>query len=185
MINVRQGLFETNSSSVHTMIIRVDDWYEQSEYNTDDKKYVIKGDYYGRCPQTPLETTEQKLNYIWTMVNCLYGKHIINWDTKEDAYQDLEKFILWTKMIHDVCPNALLIEPDVNSWNVAIDHSYELKKFAEELENNPVLLLHLLLGYGWIDITGDEYACWPSILPYPWYELFKLNSSTYLYVKGN
>lgn len=61
MINVRNGIFETNSSSCHSLIIDKDSWFDN---NIDDKYYIVKGGYYGRCPRIPLESTQEKLDYI-------------------------------------------------------------------------------------------------------------------------
>lgn len=155
MLNIRSGVFETNSSSCHNLIIRKEDW---AKNDVDNHPYIIKGGYYGRCPQIPLESTEDKLNYIWTMVNGLFGLHYIDYTNKVIDYIDKTRFEQWKRMIIKICPNAQLIEPCVDDYNIGIDHVYELESFAKEVEKNPDILQNFLLSYSWIDISGDEYA---------------------------
>lgn len=182
MFNIRKGVFETNSSSVHSLVIKKDDWYSDS---TDDKEYIVTGGYYGRSPHIPLETTQEKLDYIWTMVDGLFGKQCVDWKNRVYDYIDKERWEKWKQMITKICPNAKLIEPEIDNWDIGIDHVQELDKFADAVEKDPRILRYLLLSYSWIDVTGDEYANWPGILPYPYYELTNINDWTLLYIKGN
>jgi len=182
MINIRNGAFETNSSSVHSLVIRKDSWFDN---DIDDKYYTVKGGYYGRCPQIPLESTQEKLDYIWTMVNGLFGQHCIDWKNKIYEYVDITRFEKWKQMIFEICPHAELEEIDPEGCDVWIDHVYELEAFADAVESDPRILRYFLLSYSWIDISGDEYANWADILPYPWGEIVEINNHTLLYVKGN
>ena len=189
MINIRHGLFETNSSSVHSLVIHKNDWLNES-YCT--KSYVIKGGYYGRSPQLPFDDIEGKLNYIWTMVEGLYGwdydynksidKKNFKWELK---IRNPEKYLLWQNMLYEICPNIKLVPISPGNWDVGIDHVYELENFAKEVEKNPELLKYLLLSYSWISVAGDEYPSWENLLPYPWGKLTKINDYTFVYMKGN
>ena len=61
-IKIRKGVFETNSSSVHTLVFHKVDI--NNAVCIDEMK--IYGGYYGRCPRAPLTTIEERLNYLWT-----------------------------------------------------------------------------------------------------------------------
>ena len=63
-INIRSNVFETNSSSVHTIVFHKTDFSNV----LDDTYMEIHGGYYGRCPELPLTTIEERLNYLWTAV---------------------------------------------------------------------------------------------------------------------
>lgn len=191
MINIRTGVFETNSSSVHSLVIRTDSWFDKPEYNTDDGHYVVKGGYYGRSPQLPTEELIDKLNYIWTMVNELYGE-TYNWDDRNPEtgeYStkiiDSNKYKLWQDMIHQICPKAELIPIAASDYNCGIDHAYNLTSFAEAIEKDINLLRYFLLSYSWIEVGGDEYPNLVCVLDIPWGELVKISNHTYIYVKGN
>ena len=196
MIQYRNGIFETNSSSCHSLIIRRDKtWFNNPKHCIDNASYTITGDYYGRTPQLPIEDTEAKLNYIWTMVNGLWGLCFANYKDKEGnwlkeedrqvKYQNESRFMKWRRMLQDIFPNATFVTVAANNYDVGIDHVYDLEPLADFIEENPDLLYSFLLDYSWIDISGDEYAHWPGILPYPWDTPVEINKSTYLYVKGN
>lgn len=185
MLKIRKNSFETNSSSVHALVIREDSWFDEPEHMIDEKKYEIKGDYYGRAPQIAFDSTERKLNYIWTMVIGLFGKHYVDWETKTIDYVNKERFDKWCDMIYAICPKANLIEPAVDDWNIGIDHVYKLEEFANIIEDDPSLLRQFILSYSWIEVFGDEYPCWVYLFQLPHEELIDLNYGNYIYVKGN
>ena len=192
MINIRAGVFETNSSSVHSLIIQKDDWYNDK---IDYTPYVIESGNYGRCPRIPIENVEGKLKYIWTMVNDLWGLDFKSYldadgnllppEEREVCYKNEIRFHRWRDKLQKIFPNAEFITTPAGDWNYGIDHVQGLTQFADDLENRPELLRYLLFAYSWIDIGGDEYANWPCILPYPWEKLVDINNNTVLYVKGN
>lgn len=194
MIQFRKGIFETNSSSCHTLVIQKDSWYDN--HCVDDTPYIVEGGYYGRCPQVPLESTEEKLNYIWTMVNDLWGYEFKsytdergNWIEEADRevqYRDFKKFNQWEANLQEMFPNTKFIPIMPGDWEKGIDHAYELENFADSIEVHPELLKYLLFSYSWIDISGDESANWPEILSYPYGELIGIKGGyVILYVKGN
>ena len=119
------------------------------------------------------------------MVNGLFGQHCIDWKNKIYEYVDITRFEKWKQMIFEICPHAELEEIDPEGCDVWIDHVYELEAFADAVESDPRILRYFLLSYSWIDISGDEYANWADILPYPWGEIVEINNHTLLYVKGN
>lgn len=194
MINIRNGAFETNSSSVHSLIIRKDEWFDDK--CVDNTPYIIKGGYYGRSPQIPIENTEGKLNYIWTMVNCLWG---LDWDSYKDEegnwipeeertthYMNGSRFKRWKRKLQKMFPKTQFIDIPAGNYDYGIDHACSLEQFADDMENHPELLKYLLFSYSWIEVSGDEYANWPCMLPYPWEELVEINNGRdVIYIKGN
>ena len=194
MFNIRNGLFETNSSSVHSLVVCKDDWFDDKYI--DKTPYIIEGGYYGRCPQIPIESTEGKLNYIWTMVNNLWG---LDWDAYKDEegnwipeekrtthYINESRFHRWEQKLHKMFPKAKFVMIPAGDYEYGIDHVYNLKQFANDMENHPELLRYLLFSYSWIEVTGDEYANWPCILDYPWETLTEINNGMdVIYIKGN
>jgi len=57
-IRIRRGVFETNSSSVHTLVFHPTEEYINENY------MVIRGGEYGRYPLRPLKDLEDRLNYL-------------------------------------------------------------------------------------------------------------------------
>lgn len=194
MINIRKGVFETNSSSVHSLVIRKDSWFDND--CIDNTPYIIKGGYYGRTPQIPIESTEGKLNYIWTMVNNLWG---LDWDAYKDEegnwipeeertahYVNGSRFKRWKRKLQKMFPKTQFIDIPAGNYNYGIDHPYGLEQFADDMENHPELLKYLLFSYSWIEVGGDEYANWPCLLDCPWEELVEINGGVdVIYIKGN
>jgi len=194
MINIRSNVFETNSSSVHSLVIRKDSWFDDK--CIDDTPYLIQGGYYGRCPQIPIEDTEGKLNYIWTMVNCLWGLHYTAYKDEDGNYLEEEerpvdyyneqRFNRWKKKLQKMFPRATFVTNSPNNWDYGIDHAGGLENFADSMENHSELLKYLLFSYSWIEVSGDEYANWPCMLSYPWEELIEINDGrNIIYIKGN
>ena len=68
-VNIRSNVFETNSSSVHTIVFHPTDI--TNVVCIDSMK--IEGGQFGRSPKFPLTTIEERLNYLWTAIwdNCI------------------------------------------------------------------------------------------------------------------
>lgn len=192
MINIRTRLFETNSSSVHTLVF----------HKTDPLKIIcddpmeIYGGSYGRCPQAPLDSLYERLNYLWTAIwdYCISYNYIretgqweININKKELQW--------WKDEIHTYCPNAILHHIDPESW-YGIDHTDLMSNLLEAMKQDSSILKDFLLdSNATIYIDGDEYESSFDYDEIPkvniWdgeeYEtLLPLSDQTgYFYVKGN
>lgn len=70
MFNIRNEIFETNSSSSHALCMNKNDERNYHFYDTDDEDFIIftMGEYgwYGDDCDSP----QEKLNYLLTMVVC-------------------------------------------------------------------------------------------------------------------
>lgn len=193
-MQIRSNVFETNSSSVHTIVFHPTEM--SNVVNTNIMK--IKGGQYGRCPQEPLTTIEERLNYLWTAIwdNCIEGfnfstdKYETNWDEVK----------WWKDAIHLYCPNAILYDlVDDGGWDYPyVDHAILMKPLMEAMKKDILLLKYYLLDpNGYIIVTGDEaydeeereYFN-PDTIPHiDWSDsetvVFNERDQEYVYVKGN
>jgi len=193
-IKIRSNVFETNSSSVHTIV-----FHPTAMSNvvcTDIME--IKGGQYGRMPKYPLSTIEERLNYLWTAIwdNCI-GTFNYNSQKYESDFDELK---WWKNAIHLYCPNAILYNlEDDDSWNFPyVDHSALVQPLLDAMKKDISLLKYFLLDpEGYIIISGDEayedeereYFN-PDLIPeVSWDEseqvLFDKIKQEYVYVKGN
>ena len=197
MLQIRKGLFETNSSSVHTLVIAADDWtVEHLPETVSYEPFVIKGDTYGRIPEAPVDSIEGKLNYIWAAVLELWGPSYSaytengEWLPAEKrpwVWQNEERFNLWKNHLQKMFPLAeFSIEGEMH-YDVYIDHISELEPFMDALENDWSLLdLFLFSESSWFEQGGDEYSGPWEMLDYPWGELcYDHTHQKYIYLKGN
>ena len=152
MLKIRKNIWETNSSSTHTLVFhKIDD--------TDCLQYMdIHGGHYGRMPQPILTSVEEKLNYLWTAIWDY--THRIDWDKKEyPLIEDTGKLKWWKDSIHNYCPNAVLYNIPESDWDTYIDHGLLTFPLLEEMYENPELIKWFLLDpNAYIAITGDEYG---------------------------
>ena len=195
-IKIRNNIFETNSSSTHTLV-----FHRTEPTNViDDTPLEIHGGYYGRCPTYPLGGLEEKLNYLWQAIwdnNISYDYSNSN---KIEKNVDRKSLNTWKDAIHLYCPNVILYDIKDDTWN-GIDHSGELVPLLEAMKRNTFVLKDFLLDEdGYIIITGDEYEANeekqffdPDEIPRvnSWEDQDKLlyyqdekNRFTYLYEKG-
>ena len=187
IINIRYKTFETNSSSIHTIVFHKTDFSNV----IDDTYMEIHGGSYTRCPEPPLTDIKERLNYLWTGLWDLHTsyKHENNeWITIVD-----KKGLQWWKdAIHMYCPNAVLYDIREEDW-YGVDHADELTPLFCAMKTDISILKDFLLDpLGKIYVSGDEYE--DSEEPFdrseiPWvdeYEkLISYNDGIYVYVKGN
>lgn len=185
---IRNGVFETNSSSVHTMVFHKTDLINV----LNDSYMEIHGGYYGRCPELPLTTIEERLNYLWTGLWDLNIHYHYTDNHEWNITVDREELQWWKNAIHMYCPNAVLYDIKDEDW-YSVDHAFCLKPlFAAMKEDISILKDFLLDPIGKIYVSGDEY--YPEEEPFdrneiPWvdeYEkLISYTDDTYIYIKGN
>lgn len=187
MINLRRNTFETNSSSVHTLV-----WHKTDNSKIIDNTYMeIHGGEYGRFPQEPLTTLTERLNYLWTGIwdLCISYKHENDeWITVIDR-EELQR---WKDMIHIYCPNAILYDIKEEDW-YGVDHASNLIPLFKAMEQDISILKDYLLDpVGKIFISGDEYYEEDEpfnrgeIPPIMYYEqIVDCGNNTFGYIKGN
>ena len=154
MIQIRKGIFETNSSSMHSLVIKNNDafaedeniYYTQEEINNEigwnisenKKVYNIKNEdlYFGRSPFRILDTFRDKMHYAFA-----------NGFTPEEICPIVNKFI-----------------PEVESFNLPEymgTDDYLLECWLEKAE---ISLEEFLINKKYIVICdGDEYCLWDTL----------------------
>ncbi len=194
-IKIRSNVFETNSSSVHTIVFHPTDM--ANVVCTDIMK--IEGGQYGRCPKHPLETIEERLNYLWT---AIWDTYIETFNFETQKYEsNWDELNWWKDAIHLYCPNAILysLVVDEGEWDFPyVDHVGLLKPLLDAMKKDISLLKYYLLDpQGYIIISGDEayeeeereYFN-PDLIPHLSWEdaekvIFNEKEQEYVYVKGN
>ena len=181
-MNIRYGTFETNSSSVHTIV-----FHKTDMTNVIDDRYMdIHGGEYGRYPQECLSNIEDRLNYLWTGIwdiNINYEKDDNGWHQTVNR----EELQWWKDAIHLYCPNAVLYDIDENDW-YGVDHADCLiNLFAAMKKDISILKDFLLDPFGEINITGDEYEDYDYDRYYntEQEQLTEFELDTFVYIKGN
>lgn len=129
---IREGIFETNSSSVHSLVFLNQ---ELSKPNLKelriDKDGVIKIPlgYFGKDYQI-YSSQKEKLSYIMTTFYCCFGEDITRFEDKDDwlssYWEDTKKAII--NYINTSCPdkhciNIVPVLPkNCYDWEVGFDH---------------------------------------------------------------
>jgi hypothetical protein len=146
MINIRKGLFETNSSSTHAICIGKDNnnlvipselTFEVGEFGWENEVY---------------DDVTTLASYLYTALTSWYGgKELTNHINH-----------IYTLLGHNGC-EATFIEPDVDKWGFAdgyIDHSEELGEFLNKVLSSDKALLRYLFSPDSFIITGNDNDDW-------------------------
>ena len=190
MIQIRQGIFETNSSSTHALCISTEDYWKNNEnskyfkeWRKQAKAICIKGGYYGRSPQKPLVSLQEKADYLWTAVVGTY----YTYDWKKETYieSNPDKIAWWQKQILKELPDNSYFDFPISS-EIGIDHVSEIYNFIKECEKDSRYIHCLLDDNSFIEVSGDEfpnmiYAFLPRIQE----TIFSMPGNYDVYVKGN
>lgn len=141
MRQIRNGVFETNSSSVHSICIQKDKnitlpnsiYFHTGEYGwefdcVDTASYL----YTAILSTYDKDEAEEKIKQIKTVLD----KHSISYDFEESAYHNSE----------------------YGSWlnNGYVDHGYEAADFVNAVLNDEDLLLRCLFGTDSCVYTGND-----------------------------
>lgn len=152
---IRLGVFETNSSSVHTLTIgkkRVTDIPENVYIYFQNFGWEID-------THSDIQT---KLNYIWTgIVNMLSDSNV------DQLHAQLEKYIdTINRVLHNSGVKNVRIEmpSEYHNWggnvyyyvNECIDHGYELKEFIDMIFDDDETLADFIFGVNSIIYTTND-----------------------------
>ena len=139
MIKTRNGMFETNSSSTHTIIVTDKNVGDVSGLSVD---FAI-GEFGWKCRK--LSTPDQKASYLYTMAcQCL----------ERDVYQDLYK-ILTKYGVYCTCSGPA----DFGKYgldNGYIDHGYNCPEFFQTMLAHEHILLRYLFSEQSFIVTGND-----------------------------
>jgi len=157
----RQSVFETNSSSTHALNIRKTDPSDAiKKYMQDNGKTLnIRGGSFGWEFET-YDTPDRKLSYVYTLA-CSF-----NWDEylgmkdfMKEALQSagFEPIFEEMKECKYSADGESFVEPVHRStWDVYIDHSDELKEFADDIFSDKSLMLDFIFNEGSFILTGND-----------------------------
>jgi hypothetical protein len=208
LTKIRSGVFETNSSSVHSLV-----WHNSSKWDEPIAKiahFTVFPHYYGRMPSAPLTTRQERLSYLWTAIlenACEYKEAIDeNGDCHYVEYIDWDFITKWTDTLKEYLPHVTFFIPDKmnieNNWDydIGIDHVGLLDNLLAGFEEDKQALQDFIYdANGYILISGDEYEDedkpFDSLLArsIDWADYEKLiklqdtsnNYRNYVYIKGN
>lgn len=173
MFSIRRGAFETNSSSVHALII-ADAMPDLSKPLT---VHVRPGEY-GWGVET-LDDPDERASYLYTAMCCV---------NRNDPVDELSEMLApWgVTVICDVPPRFVTYgdNDDVHTYldNGYINHDYEIKGFVEAVLENPVLALRFIFSDDSRAIIYND-----NMYEYEFDEIKSLYPTTpyTLYEKGN
>lgn len=133
---VRDSVFETNSSSVHALIVSPDtmrDYPATLTFTTND--FGWETELYNTC--------FERAAYLWTYVTS-------------SCHNDNERLAQYRDVLIDVCErNGVDVEFSRNEDGY-IDHSGELSSFVKEIFDDTDLLEAFLFGDGSAVCTGND-----------------------------
>ncbi len=155
MISIRRNVFETNSSSSHSLVILTDDIIKETEddlYFTHEEmleslhglkngtyRSYERNWYFGRCPFRALDTFEQKFQYAYANAD------------------DAEKPEL-VHMLQDLVPEVKTFVPPESDGT----DDYPLSGW---LNSHGVTLKDFLTNKKYVIIQdGDEYCIWQDLI---------------------
>ena len=157
MISVRRNVFETNSSSSHSLVILTDDIIKETDtdqYFTHEEmlnslhglqkngtyKSFVRDWYFGRCPFRALDTFEQKFQYAYA---------------NED--KDPEKSDL-VQMLQNLIPEVKkFVAPESSGTDAYPLHGW--------LNSHGITMKEFLTNKKYVIIQdGDEYRIWEDLI---------------------
>lgn len=160
MKKIRNNIFETNSSSTHTLSYCNSPSKKSIDLNTsldsfldENGEITITGGNYG-WEGEPVFSCLEKINYLWTLYCDYYGENKNrSYDNKEDYDEPLKGF---TQIIQRIYPNLKKINFDfLNSSSWA--HGYIDHESADLIGLSEEAFKEFLTSYCYIDIGNDNY----------------------------
>lgn len=177
-IQIRNSVFETNSSSIHTIAIAKYDG--SSKNNITLKAQTSSFGWEHELYMLP----KDKLSYLWTAVYCLADDiGYYNNEFKKDIVKHAQVIEEWKEIISNAFSNYniniefIYSEPFALS-EYGIDHSNELNLMLNDFKENPELIVDFVLGdYSNVETYNDNDE----------YTLESPDDAEYIYVftKGN
>lgn len=155
MRTIRKGIFETNSSSTHTLVISNEDtlakkdflYFDFDEFGWEFEEY---------------NTPEERASYLWTYFVYMYS----DYDSSTHTY-DYSKALEWKDKLENILNNngikCEFADPYIKDTGY-IDHGNELNGFFESMiENDNDKLINYLFGSDSAIYTGNDncekYEC--------------------------
>lgn len=165
---IRQNVFETNSSSMHSLVISknaklTDNYFEltirKGKIVYDDENYL----YFGRTPFRILNTLELKLRYFISRCFYMYTKEY------EDVLNDLLLPIINNinhYKFYNIHIDRICLPIDNNQYTTSKSNKIDIKSsdFYKQLQDNNISLERYLTDPCIIVIVdGDEYYIYKTL----------------------
>ena len=164
MRQIRNGVFETNSSSMHSLVIKKNSEYYTHEEMVDDlwlhdgvwKIWDSDRITFGRSPFDCLNTFESKVRYA---LASLCGWH----SDAEEKFKEIEQ------QVTEVVPECIEIKLPTAWYYGEDDERLSYGSVDEDiltpfLENTGITLKEFLTNKKYVVIVdGDEYCIWNSL----------------------
>jgi len=146
-INIRKQVFETNSSSVHTLSINNTDTSKLDDIPT-EQEIFLKEQEFG-WEYLNYNSFKDKVDYIYTYIKNLY------YEPSEKEKKEIENELQYLKsVILEVCPKIVISEnKDTEGW---IDHDIELNELWIKFKENKELLKQFLFCSDSVLITDND-----------------------------
>ena len=160
MINIRQGVFESNSSSCHSICIS-----KKKEKNCDNRTINFRFGNFGWSEETCYNTED----YLYTAIVCsnltpievdMYLDKLKKILDKHNIHYSFEPY----KVVHSEYGDYCTCERE-HSWSVGIDHAGEVLPLVDKLLDDENLLMRYLFGDSVI-YTGNDNSCEPDSMCY-------------------
>ena len=153
---IRKSVFETNSSSIHSISI--------AKYSSKTDNHIFLEAAPGRFgwEHELYESPFDKLSYLWTAIYCLADSEA--WKEEKDFVKHAQILEYWKKIIspafaeYNIQIEYKHVAPF--SFDYYIDHGYELNNMLEDFKNNPELMVDFVMGENSVLETyndNDEY----------------------------
>lgn len=166
MFNIRKGIFETNSSSTHSVCISKHNNYEiPSELRFEVGEYGWENEF--------LQGSTELASYLYTAIYEIC--------TDRDEINSFKNYIYDTLGKYGC--ECDFEEPECTRWGLSegyIDHAYELRDFLESIRRSERKLMRFLFSPDSFIITGNDNE-------YTYDEIVKKTdfSQVEVYEKGN
>ena len=158
---IRRNVFETNSSSMHSLVIKkCNEYYTEDELRYDlwlDKDGVWDIWFedritFGRSPFACLNTFESKVRYAIASL-CGY---------KKDAANTFEEI---NSIVTETIPECAYIKLPISHWSDDVNYgSVDIDILTPFLKEENISLKEFLTNKKYIVIVdGDEYCVWNSV----------------------
>ena len=149
---IRQNTFETNSSSVHAIVIDTRSGYEENP-SREIWKGSVDAEYFGRGYAQIRVDISSRLNYLWTGVvqYCLENK---------DSDNPVHNLEVWKKKIMRIVDMPDLDFQEINEEDLyreyGVDHCESLYELLDQFFENEQLLRDYILGKDSYLIIGSD-----------------------------
>ena len=171
-IKIREGLWETNSSSVHSLVIK-----KEMPKKLPKEVYFGLGNYGWR--ERWYSSVEEKCKYLHTAIYCRY----FVFEDDKNKYREYKKKISDILKENGIESTWFDVSKIDDEWDYHIDHSDELEDFIFYVIEDPNLLIEWLFNKESVLVTDNDNNDMEATEKAR--ELYDGKEDYMLYTKGN